>query len=109
MTSTALEWISVVVSLTQVKFWFIMTCGANAAIQQLLLDKDLMIHFSPKFVDACIVRLQNHLWYICEEMTPLAIASTLICDSEYEKLARLRPNLCPSASICLSVFLQVCQ
>ena len=31
------------VFLTLVKFWFLMTCGADAAIRQLSLYKDLMI------------------------------------------------------------------
>ena len=96
MIFTALERISVVVSLTLVMFWFHMTCGADAAIRQLSLYKDLMIlwPFSTKLVDACIAKLQNHLWYTCQEMTPLAIASTLISDEERTQLARVWLNLC---------------
>ena len=73
-----------------------MTCGADAAIRQLSLYETLMIlqPFSRKIVDACIFKLQNHLWYTCQEMTPLAIASTLISDEERTQLAWVWLNLC---------------
>ena len=88
MIFTALERISLFVSLTLVNFWFLMTY------------KTLMIlwPFSTKLVDACIFKLQNHLWYTCQEMTPLAIASTLISDEERTQLARVRLNLSVEAS-----------
>ena len=96
MIFTVLERISVVVFLTLVNFWFLMTCGADAAIRQHLLYKTLMIlrPFSTKPVNACIFNFQNHLWYTCQEMTPLAIASTLISDKERTQLARVWLNLC---------------
>ena len=96
MIFTVLERISVVVFLTLVNFWFLMTCGADAAIWQHLLYKTLMIlrPFSTNSVNACIFNFQNHLWYTCQEMTPLAIASTLISDEERTQLARVWLNLC---------------
>ena len=59
---------------------------------QLKLYRDLLAlqrHF-PGPVDAVITRLQNHLYFVCEEMTPLALASPLLDDKERVTLAKVK-------------------
>ena len=76
------------------QYWFLTTNAADAPILQLKLYRDLVAlrcHY-PKLVDAAIRRLQNHLYFVCEEMTPLALASPLLDDAERQALAQVQRN-----------------
>ena len=79
------------VSLAIVPFWFENIDGANAALHQLRLYQKL-VNLRPHatvLVDAVVDRLQDHLWYVSEEITPLALASPLMSDEDRAELAEV--------------------
>ena len=68
-----------------------MTNVADAPILQLQLYWDLLSiqPFFPSAVEAVIKRLQCHLYFVCEEMTPLALASPRLKEEEHAALAKV--------------------
>ena len=68
-----------------------MTNAADAPILQLQLYRDLLSiqPFFPSAVEAVIKRLQCHLYFVCEEMTPLALASPRLKEEERAALAKV--------------------
>ena len=76
---TACTRINAIVALVLVKFWFVMTNAADASVHQLKLYQELLelrLFFST-LVEAVIKKLQMHLWFLTEEMVPLAVTSSL--------------------------------
>ena len=72
--------INVIIALCLAKYWFAMTNAADAPVHQIRLYQDLLaLHpFFTASADACLKRLQCHLWFVSEEMTPLALTSSLL-------------------------------
>ena len=89
--SLALARINLILVLAIVKFWFLNTNGADAAFHQLRLYKDLqsLRPHSPPLVDADEKRLQNHLWFLSEEITPLVLTSSLVTYTERARVAEV--------------------
>ena len=83
--------INFVDALALTKYWFSMTNGADAPAQQLQLFKDLtaLRQYHPSLVDACLERFQAHLWFLTEEMTPLALTSDLVNDQDRAAIAKV--------------------
>ena len=83
--------INLVVALVLTKFWFSNTNGADAPYHQLIMYKDLLAlrPQSPKIVDAALTRLQSHLWYVSEEITPLALTSSFVSNEERVAMAEV--------------------
>ena len=73
------------------QYWFRATNAADTPVLQLKLYKDLLVlqRRYPASVDAVITRLQKHLYFLCEEMTPLALASDLLDDAQRSSLAKV--------------------
>ena len=79
------------VTLALVKFWFLNTNGADAPFHQLQLYKDLenLRPYAPRLVEAAVARLQNHLWYLSEEISVLALTSSLVHPEEKASMAQV--------------------
>ena len=87
---TACTRINAIVALVLVKFWFVMTNAADASVHQLKLYQELLelrLFFST-LVEAVIKKLQMHLWFLTEEMVPLAVTSSLLNDEDRKNLAQ---------------------
>ena len=83
--------INAVEALAIVKFWFSNTNMADAPVLLLQLYRDLLTlqpHY-PSSVDAVINRLQTHLYFVSEEVTPMALASPLLDNAERTALAEV--------------------
>ena len=83
--------INAVECLAIVQYWFTATNAADAPVLQLKLYRDLLAlrrHYQGP-VDAVLNRLQTHLYFVSEEMTPLALASPLLDDGERSALAKV--------------------
>ena len=82
------ERINILMALILVRYWFLMTNAANAAVLQLQLYHDLLEFQKnfPTLADTIISRLQNHLWYSSEEITLLAITSCLVGEEERQEV-----------------------
>ena len=81
-------------SLAIIQYWFRATNGADAPVLQLKLYKDLLAlrrHYQAS-VDAVISRLANHLYFLTEELTPLALASPLLDDNQRLSIAKVGGN-----------------
>ena len=89
---TACTRINAIVALVLVKFWFVMTNAADASVHQLKLYQELLelrLFFST-LVEAVIKKLQMHLWFLTEEMVPLAVTSSLLNDEDRKNLAQVQ-------------------
>ena len=84
LINAACKRINAIESLVITKYWFKMTNAADAPILQLQLYRDLLAiqPFFPSAVEAVIKRLQCHLYFVSEEMTPLALASPRLSEEE---------------------------
>ena len=87
----AIHRINTIETLAITQYWFRATNAADTPVLQLKLYQDLLAlrrHF-PALVDAVISRLQTHLYFLCEEMTALALASDLLDDAQRSALAKV--------------------
>ena len=89
---TACVRINAIVALVLVKFWFVMTNAADASVHQLKLYQELLElrPFFSTLVEAVIKKLQTHLWFLTEEMVPLAVTSSLLNDEDRKNLAQVQ-------------------
>ena len=91
MSSPACAQINLIESHAIIQYWFNATNAADAPVLQLKLYKDLLTlgrHYEGP-VKAVLERLQNHLYFLCEEMTPLALASPLLDKDQRVSLAKV--------------------
>ena len=67
-----------------------MNNAADAPVMQLQFYQDLLEFkkFYPALAEAVISRFQRHLWYVCEEVVPLALASNLLQPAEKADIAK---------------------
>jgi hypothetical protein len=77
-------------ALLHVKFWLSATSAVDAPVNDLQFWNDLkwFRKVDPVVADAALTALNRHLWYLTEEITPLALFSNLVSDAEKKQIAR---------------------
>ena len=71
-------------SLIYVKAWLSATSAEDAPVNDLQLWSDLHEYrkLDPAVAEAAITTLGRHLWYVTEEVTPFALFSTLVSETD---------------------------
>ena len=76
------------ISLYYVKPWFEAPLLVDAPINDLLLIKDLQLCPDVKIAEVALSKLKNHLWYLTEEVAPLALMSSKLSISDKIKISK---------------------
>jgi hypothetical protein len=77
-------------ALFYVKFWLSATSAADAPVNDLQF-RNVLTHYrkvDPVVADAAVEALNRHLWYLTEEIAPLALFSNLVTEGEKKQIAR---------------------